>query len=277
MLSNLYMDEIIRRVLKEDMPMGDITTDNLIEKDSVSRGRIIAKEPGIIAGLDMAERVFKVLDASVKFTRLVKDGDKVKKGEVIAEIEGNTRVLLKGERTALDFLQRLSGIATKTNEFCEKVREFPVKISDTRKTTPGLRLLEKSAVRTGGGYNHRFSLSDGVLIKDNHIKAAGSIKKAVQLSRQKIPHTIKIEVETETLEQVREALECGADIIMLDNMSVDMMKEAVKIIGKKALVEASGNVNLEKVYEIASIGVDIISVGGLTHSAKALDMSLKFI
>jgi nicotinate-nucleotide pyrophosphorylase (carboxylating) len=277
MLNDLYMDEIIRRVLKEDMPMGDITTDNLIEKDLVSRGHIIAKDRGIIAGLDMAERVFKVLDNSVKFKRLVRDGDKVNRGDVIAEVEGNTRALLKGERTALDFLQRLSGIATKTGEFCEKVREFPVKISDTRKTTPGLRLLEKYAVRIGGGHNHRFSLSDGVLIKDNHIKAAGSIKKAIELSRQKIPHTIKIEVETENLEQVREALECGADIIMLDNMSMDMMKEAVKIIDKKALVEASGNVDLEKVYEIASIGVDIISVGGLTHSAKALDMSLKFI
>lgn len=277
MLNDLYMDEIIRRVLKEDMPMGDITTDNLIEKDLVSRGHIIAKDRGIIAGLDMAERVFKVLDNSVKFKRLVRDGDKVNRGDVIAEVEGNTRALLKGERTALDFLQRLSGIATKTGEFCEKVREFPVKISDTRKTTPGLRLLEKYAVRVGGGHNHRFSLSDGVLIKDNHIKAAGSIKKAIELSRQKIPHTIKIEVETENLEQVREALECGADIIMLDNMSMDMMKEAVKIIDKKALVEASGNVDLEKVYEIASIGADIISVGGLTHSAKALDMSLKFI
>jgi nicotinate-nucleotide pyrophosphorylase (carboxylating) len=277
MLNDLYMDEIIRRVLKEDMPMGDITTDNLIEKDLVSRGHIIAKDRGIIAGLDMAERVFKVLDNSVKFKRLVRDGDKVNRGDIIAEVEGNTRALLKGERTALDFLQRLSGIATKTGEFCEKVREFPVKISDTRKTTPGLRLLEKYAVRIGGGHNHRFSLSDGVLIKDNHIKAAGSIKKAIELSRQKIPHTIKIEVETENLEQVREALECGADIIMLDNMSMDMMKEAVKIIDKKALVEASGNVDLEKVYEIASIGADIISVGGLTHSAKALDMSLKFI
>jgi nicotinate-nucleotide pyrophosphorylase (carboxylating) len=277
MLNDLYMDEIIRRVLKEDMPMGDITTDNLIEKDLVSRGHIIAKDRGIIAGLDMAERVFKVLDNSVKFKRLVRDGDRVNRGDVIAEVEGNTRALLKGERTALDFLQRLSGIATKTGEFCEKVREFPVKISDTRKTTPGLRLLEKYAVRIGGGHNHRFSLSDGVLIKDNHIKAAGSIKKAIEISRQKIPHTIKIEVETETLEQVREALECGADIIMLDNMSMDMMKEAVKIIDKKALVEASGNVDLEKVYEIASIGADIISVGGLTHSAKALDMSLKFI
>lgn len=277
MLNDLYMDEIIRRVLKEDMPMGDITTDNLIEKDLVSRGHIIAKDRGIIAGLDMAERVFKVLDNSVKFKRLVRDGDKVNRGDIIAEVEGNTRALLKGERTALDFLQRLSGIATKTGEFCEKVREFPVKISDTRKTTPGLRLLEKYAVRIGGGHNHRFSLSDGVLIKDNHIKAAGSIKKAIEISRQKIPHTIKIEVETENLEQVREALECGADIIMLDNMSMDMMKEAVKIIDKKALVEASGNVDLEKVYEIASIGADIISVGGLTHSAKALDMSLKFI
>jgi nicotinate-nucleotide pyrophosphorylase (carboxylating) len=277
MLNDLYMDEIIRRVLKEDMPMGDITTDNLIEKDLVSRGHIIAKDRGIIAGLDMAERVFKVLDNSVKFKRLVRDGDRVNRGDIIAEVEGNTRALLKGERTALDFLQRLSGIATKTGEFCEKVREFPVKISDTRKTTPGLRLLEKYAVRIGGGHNHRFSLSDGVLIKDNHIKAAGSIKKAIELSRQKIPHTIKIEVETENLEQVREALECGADIIMLDNMSMDMMKEAVKIIDKKALVEASGNVDLEKVYEIASIGADIISVGGLTHSAKALDMSLKFI
>lgn len=263
--------------LKEDIALGDITTDNLIDNCSISNASLIAKESGIIAGLGVCERVFKLLDEGCIFKGNVKDGDFVKKGDIIAEIKGNTRALLKGERTALNLLQRLSGIATKTNELCNKVKELPVKIVDTRKTTPGLRILEKYAVKTGGGYNHRFSLSDGVLIKDNHIKAAGSIKKAVELVRQNVPHTLKIEVETETLEQVKEALECGTDIIMLDNMSLEMMKQAVKFINRKAIVEASGNVTLETVYDIACTGIDIISVGGITHSAASFDISMKIV
>jgi nicotinate-nucleotide pyrophosphorylase (carboxylating) len=275
MLDKLYLDDIIKNALKEDMPLGDVTTDNIINEDKFSYAVFIAKEEGIIAGLDVSERAFKILDDNVKFTRLVNDGDLVKKGNIIAEVEGKAKSLLKGERTALNFLQRLSGIATKTNKFCIKVKDLPVRITDTRKTTPGLRLLEKYAVKIGGGSNHRFSLSDGVLIKDNHIKAAGGIKKAIELVRNSIPHTIKIEVETENIDQVKEALECKADIIMLDNMSPDMMREAVNLIGKRAIVEASGNVNPDTVYEIACTGVDIISVGGLTHSVNSLDISMK--
>jgi len=277
MIDNIYIDEIIMSALKEDMSLGDITTDNLIDKTAVSRARLIAKENGVIAGLDVAERVFKLLDNGIEFTRHVEDGASVKKGDIIAGVAGSTAVLLKGERTALNFLQRLSGIASKTGEFCEKVKDLPVRIVDTRKTTPGLRFLEKYAIRAGGGHNHRFSLSDGVLIKDNHIKAAGSIRKAIELARRNIPHTIKIEVEAESLEQVKEALESKADIIMLDNMSLEMMKEAVRLIDKRALVEASGNVNLHTVRDIALTGVDIISVGELTHSVKAMDISMRFI
>lgn len=276
MLDKIIVDNIIQNALKEDMPLGDITTDNLIDENSKSRARLIAKEEGILAGIEVAERVFKILDPQVSFKANFKDGDGIKKGDIIAELEGNTRALLKGERTALNILQRMSAIATKTNEYCRKVKDFPVKIVDTRKTTPGLRYLEKYAVRVGGGTNHRYCLSDGVLIKDNHIQAAGGIKKAVERVRNNIPHTIKIEVETETLEQVAEALEAGADIIMLDNMSYDMMKEAVKLINKRALVEASGNASLETIYDIASTGVDIISVGKLTHTVAALDISMKF-
>ncbi|MCR4436270.1 MAG: carboxylating nicotinate-nucleotide diphosphorylase [Clostridiales bacterium] len=277
MLDNFYINDIIRNALKEDIPFGDITTDSLIAADSVSRARLIAKENGIIAGLEVCEAVFKFLDSGVEFEKNVAEGVPVKNGDVIAHIRGNTRALLKAERTALNFLQRLSGIATATNQLCARVAGLPVKIADTRKTTPGLRFLEKYAVRTGGGSNHRFCLSDGVLIKDNHIKAAGGIKKAVELCREKIPHTVKIEVETESLEQVKEALEARADIIMLDNMSLDRMKEAVKFIGKRALVEASGNVSLENVHDVACTGVDIISAGWITHSARALDISLRIL
>lgn len=277
MMDNIYMDQTILLALKEDMPLGDITTDSLIRKDAFSRARLIAKDAGVIAGLDVAERVFKLLDAGVEFTRHVEDGASVKKEDIIAEIAGSTGVLLKGERTALNLLQRLSGIATKTREFCERVKDLPVSIVDTRKTTPGLRYLEKYAVKVGGGRNHRFSLSDGVLIKENHIKAAGGIRQAIEIIRQKIPHTIKIEVETETLEQVKEALESKADIIMLDNMSIEMMKEAVNLISGRTLVEASGNVSLHNVRDIALTGVDIISAGELTHSIKALDISMRFV
>jgi len=277
MLDKIIVDNIIQNALKEDMPLGDITTDNLIDENSKSKAKLIAKEAGILAGIEVAERVFRILDPQVYFKANFKDGESLKKGDIIAEIEGNTRALLKGERTALNILQRMSAIATKTNEYCQKVKDLPVKIVDTRKTTPGLRYLEKYAVRAGGGTNHRYCLSDGVLIKDNHIQAAGGIKKAVELARKSIPHTIKIEVETETLEQVAEALEAGADIIMLDNMSYEMMKEAVKLINKRAVVEASGNVSLETIYDIACTGVDIISVGKLTHTVAALDISMKFI
>jgi len=276
MLDYIQIDNIIINALKEDMPLGDITTDNIIDADSTSSGNFIAKESGIIAGLDIAERVFKLLDASVRFKKNVEDGAYVSKGDIIAEVEGNTRALLKAERTALNLLQRMSGIATKTYEFSSRIKDLPAKIVDTRKTAPGLRYLDKYAVRVGGGQNHRYCLSDGVLIKDNHIKAAGGIKNAVEMVRGRIPHTIKIEVETETLEEVKQALESGADIIMLDNMSLEMMSEAVKLINKRALVEASGNVSLETIHSIASTGVDIISVGALTHSVKAFDISLKF-
>jgi len=275
MLNWLIVDKIIRNALEEDMPYGDITTDMLIDPTEISRAVFITKEDGVVAGLDVAGRVFEILDNKVIFTKIVQDGQKVEKGSILAEVTGNTAALLKGERTALNLLQRLSGIATRTNEFIRRVEGLDVKIVDTRKTTPGLRILEKYAVRMGGGVNHRYSLSDGVLIKDNHIAAAGSIKNAVEVARKKLPHTMKIEVETETIEQVKEALEAGADIIMLDNMSIEMMKEAVKLINKKALVEASGNVTLENVREVAQTGVDIISSGSLTHSVKALDISMR--
>ena len=277
MIDNIYIDDIIMNALKEDMPMGDITTDNTINVKSTSKAVLIAKQDAVIAGLDVFEHVFKLLDNSTTFTRYFEDGATIKKGQTILEFEGNTATLLKGERTALNLLQRMSGIATKTAEFCDKIKDLPAKVVDTRKTAPGLRYLDKCAVKAGGGQNHRFCLSDGVLIKDNHIKAADGIKKAVQAVRGKIPHTIKIEVEAESIAQVNEALDCGVDIIMLDNMSIDMMTEAVKIINKKALVEASGNVNIDTIYGIASTGVDIISVGELTHSVKAVDISMRFI
>jgi len=276
MLNQLIVDDIIKRALQEDMPFGDITTDNLINEESISKAVMIAKENGVIAGLDVAARVFEILDEKAVFKKHVSDGCKVSKGDIIAEIEGKTRALLKGERTALNILQRLSGIASKTNEICEIVKDLPVSIADTRKTMPGLRILDKYAVKMGGGSNHRYSLSDGVLIKDNHIAASGGIKKAVELARKSIPHTVKIEVETETLEQVGEALEAGADIIMLDNMSIEMMKKAVALINKRAVIEASGNITKDNIREVALTGVNIISIGALTHSVKAMDISMKF-
>lgn len=276
MLDNIHIDDIIIRALKEDMALGDITTDNLIDPESKSTAYLVAKEPGIIAGIQVAERVFTLLDDKVGFLARVEDGQHVEKGEIIAQISGHTSVLLKGERTALNFLQRMSGIATLTNAFCKKVEGTKAVIVDTRKTTPGLRILEKYAVRAGGGRNHRFSLSDGVLIKDNHINACGGIRQAVEKARASVPHTVRIEVEVETLEQVQEALDCGADIIMLDNMDIDTMAKAVKVINGRAIVEASGSVSLETARSIAEAGVDVISVGRITHSAPALDISMKF-
>ncbi|MGE5613637.1 MAG: carboxylating nicotinate-nucleotide diphosphorylase [Bacillota bacterium] len=277
MLEYLLFDELIKTALKEDMPFGDITTDNIVKPGIKARAVLIAKQDMILAGKDVFERVFKILDGNAAFSWKAQDGCKVAKGTVFSEFEGDARALLKGERTALNFLQHMSGIATKTAEFCSVVRDLPVKITDTRKTLPGLRYLEKYAVRMGGGCNHRFCLSDGVLIKDNHIKAAGGISRAVAVARAAMSHTTKIEVETETLEQVEEALEAGADIIMLDNMSLEMMEKAVKLINGRALTEASGNVHLGTLREVALTGVDIISVGELTHSIKAADISMRFV
>ena len=273
-LDVLYITDTIMTALKEDMPLGDITTDNIISEESVTRATFLAKQDAVIAGLIVAKQVFNILDKDVEFTAFIKDGDAVKKGDIIAEVKGSTRALLKAERTALNFMQRLSAIATMTNKYVRLVEGTGVKVTDTRKTTPGLRLLEKYAVGCGGGSNHRFSLSDGVLIKDNHIAAAGGIKNAVEAVKKSIPHTVKIEVETEYLEEVQEALDCGVDIIMLDNMTNDQMAEAVKLINKRALAEASGNVSEETISGIAKTGVDIISVGKLTHSANSVDISM---
>lgn len=276
MLEQRKVDEIILAALNEDMPMGDITTDNIIDPTSVSRARFIAKQEGVIACVEVAKRVFQLLDPNVVFFTELSDGTKVSKGDIILEFEGNTAALLKAERTALNIIQRMSGVATRTNGLCSIIADLDTKIVDTRKTTPGLRYLEKYAVRVGGGQNHRYCLSDGVLIKDNHIKAAGGILNAVARVRQNIPHTIKIEVETENFDMVREALQAGADIIMLDNMSVAEMAEAVKIINGRALVEASGDMDEERVRAVAETGVDIISVGKITHSVKAMDISMRF-
>lgn len=276
MLDMTIVDDIIMRALKEDMPMGDLTTDSIIPSDAICSASLIAKEKGVIAGLDVFERVFTLLDPKIYIERYVNEGEKVEAKTLIMRLSGNARAMLKAERTALNLLQRMSGIATATNRFAEILKGTKTKIVDTRKTAPGLRYLDKYAVRAGGGTNHRFCLSDGVLIKDNHIKAAGSITAAVERARAAIPHTIKIEVETESLEQVKEALEAGADIIMLDNMTPEAMKEAVDYINGRALTEASGNVTVEKAEIIAKTGVDLVSSGSLTHSVKAMDISLRF-
>lgn len=267
----------IRLWLEEDIGSGDITTLTTIPLDHQSKGILHVKEEGIIAGLPVAEEVFRFVDPTLTFTAKVAEGSYVAKGTVVAEVEGNTRHILTGERLALNLMQRLSGIATRTRAFADKLQGLSTRIVDTRKTTPGLRMLEKYAVRVGGGHNHRFGLYDAVMIKDNHIKGAGGIREAVAAARSQIPHTMKIEVEVESFEQLHEALEARADIIMLDNMSVDSMKEAVAIMKSAAphiLVEASGNVSLETVRSIALTGVDVISAGRLTYSVQALDISL---
>ena len=277
MLDIMYFDDLILNALKEDMPLGDITTDNTVKPGTKARAALIARQEIVVAGLDIFQRVFKLLDEQTSFDCKVKDGETVKDGQVFMEFEGYASVLLKGERTALNFLQHLSGIATRTAEYCKLVKGIDVKIVDTRKTVPGLRQLAKYAVRAGGGSNHRFCLSDGVLIKDNHIKAAGGIKNAIKQVRAGIPHTVKIEVETETIGQVVEALDAGADIIMFDNMSLDMMKNAVKLVGSRAMTEASGDVSRDNVRDVALTGVDIISIGELTHSVKAANISMRFL
>jgi len=274
---NILIDKIIEQALLEDIGTGDITTDSIIPNNLKTRGIIKTKEEGVIAGLGIANLVFKKLDSNITFQENIEDGTKVSQNKILAEIIGPARIMLKGERVALNFLQRMSGIATTTAKFYEEIKGFPVRIVDTRKTTPGLRILEKYAVRMGRGNNHRFGLYDAVLIKDNHIAVAGSIKSAVNSVRKQISHTIKIEVEVENLSQLQEALEMKVDIVMLDNMSLDMMREAVKMAKGKTLIEASGGITLKNVREIAQTGVDLISVGALTHSVKALDISMEII
>lgn len=270
------VDDIILRALREDMPMGDLTTDSTIPEAQEGAARIIAKEDGVVAGLPVFKRVFTLLDSRASFNELVEEGDAVTKGTVLMTFGGNARALLKGERTALNLLQRMSGIATMTAAFAKAFEGTRTKIVDTRKTAPGLRYLDKYAVRAGGGTNHRYCLSDGVLIKDNHIKASGGITAAVRRARAVAPHTIRIEVETESMDMVREALEAGADIIMLDNMDNAQMTEAVKHIAGRALTEASGNVTVDRAAAIAATGVDLVSSGALTHSVRAMDISMRF-
>jgi nicotinate-nucleotide pyrophosphorylase (carboxylating) len=276
-INNLNIDEIILNALREDVGTGDITTLTTIPADKTAHGKLTAKESGILCGIEVCERVFKILDNTIGFKSSRKDGDRIKKGEIIAEVSGNARNLLTGERTAINFLHKMSGIATETAQYAAQVAGTQAKITDTRKTTPGLRVLEKYAVKTGGGTNHRFNLSDGILIKDNHITASGGIKQAVASARTNAPHTLKIEVECENMSDVSEALEAGADIIMLDNMAAAEMKKAVDFIAGRALTEASGNMDEKDLREVAAAGVDIISIGALTRNAKSLDISLKFV
>lgn len=276
-MNNLEMDEIVRRALREDIGHGDITTDNLIPADHHSMGVFYFKQEGIAAGLKVAQHVFALLDPEVQFEVLREDGEMIREGEEVARVTGRTRTLLTGERVALNFMQRMSGIATKTYDLTDRIQHFPTQIVDTRKTTPGLRILEKYSVRVGGGRNHRFGLFDAVLIKDNHIRAAGGIINAVQALRRNVPHLTKIEVEVESLEELKEALEAGADVIMLDNMDPEMMREAVKMGAGKVQFEASGGITAETLVEVAKTGVDYISIGGLTHSAPAVDISFDII
>lgn len=274
-LNPFLLKELVIRALSEDLGSGDVTTQVTVSSDQRAVGTFIAKEAGVICGLPVVETVFHTLDPTLLLCTWIKDGDRVQPGDVIAEIQGAASPILSGERVALNILQRLSGIATLTRTLVDQVADLPVRVVDTRKTTPGLRFLEKFAVRIGGGHNHRFSLADAVLIKDNHIVAAGGIKAAVEKARDHIPHTMTVEVEVETEEQVREALAARADIIMLDNMRPEQICAMVKLIGGRALVEASGNVTLGNIRNVAETGVNIISVGALTHSAAALDISLK--
>jgi nicotinate-nucleotide pyrophosphorylase (carboxylating) len=268
--------ELIRHALEEDIGHGDITTSLIVPPENTSRALYIAKGSFVLAGIPFAREVFSILDPETTFTAFYHDGAKVSRGDVLGEVSGKTRILLAGERVSLNLLQRLSGIATLTSEFVDRVRGTKARIVDTRKTTPGLRFMEKYAVKMGGGLNHRFGLFDGILIKDNHIEEIGSITEAI--SKAKAGHHLaKIEVEVENLKDLLEAIEAGADIIMLDNMPPDAMAEAVKLAGGRVTIEASGNMNLSNVKEVAEAGVDLISVGALTHSAIAADISMKIV
>ncbi len=274
-LPQFYVDDIIERALKEDINYLDVSSDYLLPEDQRNEAYFVAKADGVLCGLDVALRTFELLDDSFSAKIYKHDGEKIAAGDVIAEFSGKTVLLLKGERTALNLLQHMSGIATATARAVELVRGTNAQITDTRKTLPGMRALQKYAVVCGGGKNHRFNLSDGAMLKDNHIDAGGGIAKTVETLRGKLGHMVKIEVETRDLDEVREAVEAGADIIMLDNMSNDAMREAVQIIGGRAKTEASGGITLENLAEVAKTGVDIISLGALTHSVHAFDISMK--
>ena len=271
----LNADELIKMALREDISSEDVTTNSVMPEAQPGEVELICKQDGIICGMDVYERVFKILDENTVVEKYVKDGEEVKKGQLMGKVKGDIRVLLSGERVALNYLQRMSGIATYTNQVASLLKGSKTVLLDTRKTTPNMRIFEKYAVKCGGGQNHRYNLSDGILLKDNHIGAAGSITKAIEMAKAYAPFVRKIEIETETLEQVKEAVEAGADIIMLDNMDVATMKEAVKIIDGRAKTECSGNVTRENIANIIDSGVDYVSSGALTHSAPILDISMK--
>ncbi len=276
MLNEMMIKDIVKNALLEDIGTGDITTISTVPEEKQITGNFLAKEDGILCGLDVVKTVFNTIDESVTIITAFSDGDPLHKGDIFAKVKGSARSILSGERVALNFLQRMSGIATYANVLQKEVAGYKAQILDTRKTTPGLRVLEKYAVRIGGAHNHRYNLSDGVLIKDNHITASGGITAAVHNARQIIPHTLKIEVEVKNFDEVKEAVKAGADILMLDNMTIEEMAEAVKMIDGKALVEASGNMDQKPIAKVAAAGVDFISVGALTHSIKSMDISLKF-
>lgn len=271
----LNADNLIKMALQEDISSEDVTTNAVMRNRKQGEVQLICKQDGIIAGLGVFERVFKLLDETTEVEFYAEDGDEVKNKQLLGVIRGDIRVLLSGERTALNYLQRMSGIATYTHQIAELLNETKIKLLDTRKTTPNMRIFEKYAVKVGGGYNHRYNLSDGILLKDNHIGAAGSVKKAVEMAKEYAPFVRKIEIETENLEMVKEAVEAGADIIMLDNMTPEVMKEAVKLIDGRAETECSGNVTKENIERLVEVGVDYISSGALTHSSPILDLSLK--
>ena len=275
MLSQKYIDDIIYTALDEDINYIDVTTDNLICTEHKSEAVLVAKDSGVVCGIDIAARVFDLVGGNVEKEILAKDGDYVKNGDIIAKFSGSTRTLLKGERTALNILQHMSGVATATHRCVQLVQGTKARITDTRKTLPGIRRLQKYAVTVGGGKNHRYNLSDGAMLKDNHIDAYGSITAAVTKLRERMGHMVKVEVEVRNFDELQEALDCGCEIIMLDNMSLSDMKMAVSVTGGKALLEASGNITHENIREVAQTGVDIISLGALTHSVKCFDISMK--
>lgn len=271
-----YVDDIIKTALNEDINYIDSTADLLIPEDSVSSAYFVAKASGVIAGLEVALRVFTILDPDMQIKCSFKDGDAVNNGDIIAEFTGHTRLMLKAERTSLNLLQHMSGIATYTNKCVKLVEGTNASIADTRKTLPGLRALQKYAVTAGGGRNHRYNLTDAAMLKDNHIDAYGGITAAVETLRKKAGHMLQIEVETRSLEEVQEAVDCGVNVIMLDNMSCDTMAEAVKLVNGRAKLEASGNITLDNIADVAKTGIDIISLGALTHSVQAFDISMKW-
>lgn len=276
-MNSFVLDPILRRVLEEDIGTGDVTTMATIQPGTQASAELVAKENFVLSGIDVARRVFHLLSAETAFEKLIEDGQPVKRGDVLAWIKGDAAVLLQGERVALNLLQRMCGVATLTAEFVKEVGDTGAIIVDTRKTTPGLRVLEKYSVRMGGGGNHRMALYDAVLIKENHVAAAGGITSAVSRARQNVPHTQKVEVEVRNQDEVAEALDAGADILLLDNMSTEELRAAVEMIDGRAITEASGGVNLETVRDIAETGVRLISVGALTHSYRAVDISMLFV